>query len=113
MGPRASLDRCGKSHHHRIFFISSFAALLSFLLSSCSTFVLIVTDYLFLLYRIHNTNIHDLSGIFFFVFSFLSFVLSFLSIVYLISSCPHVTYSSTTQHIHAPGGIRTAYPIKR
>jgi hypothetical protein len=44
-----------------------------------------------------------------FALSFLSFVLSFLCIVYLYILHPHITYSSTTRitNIHAPGGIQT------
>ena len=46
---------------------------------------------------------------------FLSFSLSFLSIVYLYNFCPHVIYSSTTHNtnIHSPGRIQTRNPSKR
>jgi hypothetical protein len=49
------------------------------------------------------------------VLSVLSFVLPFLSIVYLYIFCPHVTHSSTTHNTntHAPGGIRILNTSKR
>jgi hypothetical protein len=43
-------------------------------------------------------KVSPLRGIFFPMFSFLSFVRSFLSIVYLHLLCPYVTYSSRTHN---------------
>ena len=58
-----------------------------------------------------HTNVLPCNDIYFFsVLSFLSFVLSFSSILYLYILCSHVTYSSTTQTSMLPAEFEFATP---